>query len=65
MKKRDINPIGPLLIEYLKDNTEGLYKHWMKDDEDENLVAKKITHDINQHFLVDTTYILKIHSITS
>jgi hypothetical protein len=50
MKKHEMNPIGPLLLEYLKDNTEGLCKHLMKDDKNENLVAKKITQDINQNF---------------
>jgi hypothetical protein len=50
MKKCDMNPIGSLLLEYLKDNTEGLYKHLMKDDKNEDLVAKKITQNINQHF---------------
>ncbi len=49
-KKRDVNPIGPLLLEYLKDNTEGLYKHLMKDDKNEDLVVEKITQGINQHF---------------
>ncbi len=50
MKKCDMNPIGPPLFEYLKDNTEGLYTHLMQDDKNEDLVAKKITQDINQHF---------------
>ncbi len=50
MKERDMNPIDPLLSEFLKDNTEGLYKHLMKDDKNEDLVAKNITQDIHQHF---------------
>ena len=50
MKKHEMNPIGPLLLEYLKDNTEGLYTHLMQDDKNEDLVAKKITQDVNQHF---------------
>ncbi len=50
MTKHDMNPISPLLLEYLKDNTEGLYKHLIKDDKNEDLVAEKITQDINQHF---------------
>jgi hypothetical protein len=64
MKKRDMNPIGPLLLEYLKDNTESLYNHLIKDDKNEDLVAKKITQDINQHFYKGYNYIEKIHSIT-
>jgi hypothetical protein len=50
MKKRDMNLIGLLLLEYLKDNTEGLHKHLMKDDKNKDLVTKKITQDIDQHF---------------
>ncbi len=50
MIKCDMNPISPLLLEYLKDHTEGLYKHLMKDEKNEDLVAKKITQDMNQHF---------------
>jgi hypothetical protein len=50
LKKHDIIPINPLLLEYLKNDTEGLYTHLMKDDKNEDLVAKKITQDINQHF---------------
>ncbi len=51
MKKRDNNPIGALILEDLKETTEGLYRHLMKDDnKSEDLVAEKITQDINQHF---------------
>jgi hypothetical protein len=50
IKKHGMNSIGPLLLEYLEDNTEGLFKHLMKDGKTEDLVAKKITQDINQHF---------------
>ncbi len=50
MEKCDMNPIGYLFLEYLKDNTEGLYKHLMKDDKKVDMVAKKTTQDINQHF---------------
>jgi hypothetical protein len=32
IKKCDMNPISPLLLEYIKDHAEGLYKHLMKDD---------------------------------
>ncbi len=51
MKKRDDNPIGPLVLEVLKETAEGLYKHLMKgDNKSEASVAKKITQDINEHF---------------
>jgi hypothetical protein len=50
MKKRDNNPIGALILEDLKETAEGLYKHLMKgDNKSEDLVAEKITQDINQH----------------
>ena len=51
MKKRDNNPIGNLVLEDLKETTEGLYRHLMKGDtKNEDLVAEKITQDIIQHF---------------
>jgi hypothetical protein len=51
MKKRVNNPIGNLVLEDLKETAEGLYRHLMKDDtKNEDLVAEKITQDINQHF---------------
>jgi hypothetical protein len=51
MKKRDDNPIGNLVLRDLKVTAEGLYRHFMKGDtKNEDLVAEKITQDINQHF---------------
>ncbi len=51
MKKRYNNPIGNLVLEDLKETAEGLFKHLMNDDTiNEDLVAEKITQDINQHF---------------
>ena len=51
MKKCDDNPIGPLVLEDLKETAEGLFKHLMNDDTiNEDLVAEEITQDINQHF---------------
>jgi hypothetical protein len=50
VKKQNMNPIGPLLLDYIKDNSLGLYKYFMKDGIHEDLVAKKITNDIDQHF---------------
>jgi hypothetical protein len=50
MKKRDDNPIGNLVFVDLKETAEGLYRHLMKGDtKNEDLVAEKITKDINQH----------------
>ncbi len=48
--KKNLNLIGPLLLDYLKGSSLGLYKYLMKDGKYEDLVAEKITNDINQHF---------------
>jgi hypothetical protein len=51
MKKRNDNPIGALILKDLKETAEGLYGHLMKgDNKSEDLVAEKITQDINQRF---------------
>ncbi len=49
--KHDDNPIGALILKDLKETAEGLYRHLMKgDNKSEDLVAEKITQNINQHF---------------
>jgi hypothetical protein len=45
-----MNPIGPLLLDYIKENSSGLYKFLMKVGKNEDLVAEKITNDIDQQF---------------
>jgi hypothetical protein len=51
MKKRDNNPIGNLVLKDIKETAEGLYRHLMNGDtKNEDLVAEKITQDINQYF---------------
>jgi len=51
MKKRDENPIEPLILKDLKETAEGLYRHLMKaDNKSEESVAEKITQDIHEHF---------------
>jgi hypothetical protein len=51
MKKRDNNPIGNLFLKDLKETAKGPYRHLMKgDSKNDDLVAEKITQDINQHF---------------
>ncbi len=51
MKKPDDNPIRNLIPKDLKETAEGLNRHLMKGDtKNEELVAQKITQDINQHF---------------
>jgi hypothetical protein len=34
VKKQNINPIGPLVLDYLKESLSGLYKYLMKDRTD-------------------------------
>ncbi len=31
MKKHDLNPIGPMVLEHLKNHVDGLYRYFMKD----------------------------------
>ncbi len=50
MKKRDINPIGPLVIDYIKEHASSLYEYLLKKKPNEDLVAKDITDDIDKHF---------------
>jgi hypothetical protein len=50
IKKLEINPIGPLILEHLHDKAGGLYNRFMKDSSNEDLVAEKITNDIHQQF---------------
>ncbi len=50
MRKHDKTPIGPFILEHLKDKVGGLYNHFMKDSSNKNLVAGKITNDIHQQF---------------
>ncbi len=47
MKKRDINPIGPLVIDYIKEHASSLYEYLLKKNPNEELVAKDITKDID------------------
>ena len=50
MKKREYNPIGPLVVEFLKDHASSLYNYLLKKKPNEELVAKDITDDIDKHF---------------
>ena len=49
MTAREINPVGNLLIDHLKDYHLGLFNHLTKGC-DENAAAKKLTYDIDSHF---------------
>jgi hypothetical protein len=50
MKKCDINPIEPLVIDYLKEHVSSLYEYLLKKKPNEELVAKDLTDDIDKHF---------------
>ncbi len=50
MKKRQSNPVGPLVLEHLKEHVEGLYTYLMRVNLSEDAVAKKITNDMDKHF---------------
>jgi hypothetical protein len=50
MKKCKINPIGPLVLEYLKDHASALYEYLLKKKPNEELIAKDLTDDIDKHF---------------
>jgi len=51
MKKREKNPVGVLLLDYLKDNAQGLYNHLMNGSVSEDLVAEKLTNDMDAQFI--------------
>jgi hypothetical protein len=50
MKKREINPIGPIVLEYLKDHASALYEYLLKKKLNVELVAKDLTDDIDKYF---------------
>jgi hypothetical protein len=50
VKKHNMNPIGPLLLDFLNDSSLGIYKNLMKDRKHEDLVAGNITNNIDQRF---------------
>jgi hypothetical protein len=50
MKKQKINPIKPLIVEYLKEHALSLYDYLLKKKPNEELVAEDITDDIDKAF---------------
>jgi hypothetical protein len=51
MEKCDMNPIGPMVLEHLKnDHVDGLYRYFMKDKIDKDPVGETLTEDIHKHF---------------
>jgi hypothetical protein len=53
MKKRENNPMGPLVVEYLKDHAWSLYEYLLRRKSNEELVAEDITADIDKHFCAE------------
>jgi hypothetical protein len=51
MNKCEINPIRPLVLEYLKDHALALYEYLLKKKPNEELIAPEdLTSDIDNHF---------------
>jgi hypothetical protein len=50
MEKRDLNPIGPMVLEHLKSPVDGLYRYFTKDKINKEPVGKTLTEDIHKHF---------------
>jgi hypothetical protein len=50
MKKREINPIGPLVVEFLKEHASSLYDYLLRKKPNEEMIAEDITDDIDKHF---------------
>ncbi len=53
MKKHKINPIGSLVLEYLKDHASTLYEYLLKKKPNEELVTKDLPDDIGKHFCAE------------
>jgi hypothetical protein len=53
MEKRVLNPIGPMVLEHLKNHGDGLYRYFMKDKIDKEPVGETLTEDIDKHFCGD------------
>ncbi len=49
MEIRDINPVGPIVLEHLKSYIDGLYKYFMKGKTNEESVGASLTKDINKY----------------
>ena len=56
MKKHNSNLIGPLIVDYLKDQAPGLFKYFQKkynNNDNEDSIAGKFTKDINKQYCGD------------
>ena len=58
MKKRQSNPIGPLVVDYLKEQNPGLFKYLLKKNNfNEDSIGEKLTEDINKQYCGDYNFI--------
>ncbi len=48
LKIRDMNPVGPMVLEHLKNHIEGLYKYFMRGKPNEDSVGTSLTKDIDK-----------------
>jgi hypothetical protein len=54
MKKRQFNPMGPLVVDYLKEQNPGLFKYLLrKNNFNEDSIGEKLTEDINKQYRGD------------
>jgi hypothetical protein len=51
MDKRDLNPIGPMVFEHLKNHDDGLYRYFMKDKTNKEPIGETLTEKMHKHFL--------------
>ncbi len=49
MEIRDVNPVGPMVLNHLKNHIDGLYKYFMKGKTNEESVGASLTKDINKY----------------
>ncbi len=50
MEKRDLNPIGPMVLEHIKNHVDALYRYFMKDNINKEPVGETLDEDIHKHF---------------
>ena len=50
MKKRETGPVGGLLLNYLKDHAEGLYRHVTERQQSTKSAEQSLTNDIDAQF---------------
>jgi hypothetical protein len=53
IEKRDLNLIGQMVLEHLKNHVDGLYRSFIKDKINKEPVGEKLTEDIHKHFCGD------------